>query len=197
MRVPKHLRQADIRILDKKAQSKATISEDDYIPVVTESFCSKEVKSLGWESLDSLTDGTSRLKTADVICDVYVDYEVEPLTLLSFIVILIDSEYEKADEQYSRRVLPEVVFRYDEEDFREKSEGQIKKGDSIIMQQRSEITIEDQYLALHRIENPIEPLKLELKMDGSDERQTFAFSIESVTDARGTTKDSGAYNMNI
>ena len=54
---------------------------------------------MGWESLDSLTDGTSRLKTADVICDVYVDYEVEPLSLLSFIVILIDSEYEKADEQ--------------------------------------------------------------------------------------------------
>ena len=65
------------------------------------------------------------------------------------------------------------------------------------MQQRSEITIEDQFLALNRIENPLEPLKLELQMDSSDERQTFAFSIESVTDARGTLKDSGAYNMNI
>ena len=38
------------------------------------------------------------------------------------------------------------------------------------MQHRSEITIEDQFLALNRIENPIEPLKLELKMDDSEER---------------------------
>ena len=38
------------------------------------------------------------------------------------------------------------------------------------MQHRTEINIEDQYLALNRIEYPIDPLKLELKMDGSEER---------------------------
>ena len=80
-------------------------------------MCSKEVKSLGWESLESITDGTSRLKTADIICDVYVDYEVEALALVSFVVGLDDIDYAEADEEFSYQVQPEVVFRYDEEDF--------------------------------------------------------------------------------
>ena len=109
----------------------------------------------------------------------YVDLEIEGLSFVH-----LEVKLNSASKEDSNLVDAKVVYRFE-------------PVARVPMTTSCEIHVGGQQLRLRQIDLPSEPLGLEIRHSADQAFQAFSFSVEAVTDMRGTPEDAGAYNMNV
>ena len=101
--------------------------KSEFVEVNTETFCSAEVYGLNKSSIYHPNEEDWVKTPADPVCEVFVEHEIEGLSMSHFHVTVY-ANYGVKSGVFGNLVEPEVVYRYDPSGFYKNTDGDIITG---------------------------------------------------------------------
>ena len=115
VRVPITYKKVEVSVLRRSTGEKESDSSE-FEKLETETFCQAELYDLNKESHYHPKEELDVETPADSVCEVFVDHEIEGLSMSHFQVALYANSHIESGG-YGNLIEPEVVYRYDPADY--------------------------------------------------------------------------------